>query len=239
MRGLIPHPFNNFPFQILNSDRRSHRLERGQSLINNKRLVILEPQINVGQNGLAGDTESFFKAATQILDDLEPALEQVDVVVLEQAFEQSNVVRGFTGDDCLGVGFLYEIFQVLLFLLPFLQRQYSVDPAAVEVGQHVDRDVVLFVLLGRVHFLALLALFQPPLDFHRLLFVGFAPFYHLFLAVCVHVEEIEGVFARPLEGLLEKLYHLGFCEWLCSCEELEVFAENLQISKPFWPVIVQ
>jgi hypothetical protein len=128
---------------------------------------------------------------------------------------------------------------VLLFLLPFLQRQYCVHPAAVEVGQHVDWDVVLFVLLGRVYFLALLALFQPSLNLHRLLFVCFAPFYHLVLAVCVHVEEVEGVFAHPLEGLLEKLYHLGFCEWLCSCEELEVFAENLQISKPFWPVVMQ
>ena len=217
MRGLIPHPFNNFPFQILNSDRCSHRLERGQSLINNKRLVILEPQINVGQDGLAGDTESFFKAATQVLDDLEAALEQVDVVVLEQAFEQSNVVRGLSWDDCLGVGFLYEIFQVLLFLLPFLQRQYCVNPAAVEVGQNVDRDVVLFVLLSRVHFLALLALFKPPLDLHRLLFVGFAPFYHFILAVCVHVEQVECVFAHPLEDLLEEFYHLGFCKWLCSC----------------------
>jgi hypothetical protein len=64
-------------------------------------------------------------------------------------------------------------------------------PAAVEVGEHVDWVVVLFVLLGGVDFLALFALFEAALDLHGLLFVGFAPLYHFVLAVCVHVEQVE------------------------------------------------
>jgi hypothetical protein len=55
--------------------------------------------------------------------------------------------RGLAGHDCLSVGFLYQVFKVLLFLLLFLEFKHCVDPTAVEVGEHADWFVALFVLL--------------------------------------------------------------------------------------------
>ena len=71
----------------------------------------------------------FFKTLWKILNDIKPTIEYVDIVFLQQLFDQENKMTQFTRRQnvryfCL----LDELIKFFLFLFPFLDFEKMVNP---------------------------------------------------------------------------------------------------------------